>query len=358
MNFLECKFVELLNQFGIPIPVSLVLFSIIPFCVILCCLVFAVIVLVLAERKLLGWFTQRKGPNRVGPWGILQTVADAIKLLCKENIELLSSDKFLFSLAPLLAFTSVIMLWCLIPYNAEFHIIDSTVGLLLYFVIAGLPMLFHFLAGYSSNNKYALLGSYRGLSITVSYTLPMMFVLMSIVYLTKTMDLNQIVQYQVNGWIILSNILGFIILYICSIAKLNRCPFDLVEAESEIVCGYHTEYSGMRFAMFFLGEYAEFFVMSVLIVVLFFGGYLPPLGIYLYNIFLGNCSFAKYFIYFEQTIWLLIKTSIIIFSIIWIRATLPRLTQASVLNLFWKYLMPISIVNLMLVIVLNMGIFK
>ena len=192
-----------------------------------------------------------------------------------------SSDLFLFSLAPLLAFTSVIMLWCLIPYNAEFHIIDSTVGLLLYFVIAGLPMLFHFLAGYSSNNKYALLGSYRGLSITASYTLPMMFVLMSIVYLTKTMDLNQIVQYQVNGWIILSNILGFIILYICSIAKLNRCPFDLVEAESEIVCGYHTEYSGMRFAMFFLGEYAEFFVMSVLIVVLFFGGYLPPLGIYL-----------------------------------------------------------------------------
>lgn len=358
MNFLECKFVELLNQFGISIPVSLVLFSIIPFCIIIAFLVFVVLILVLAERKLLGWFTQRKGPNRVGIWGILQTVADAIKLLCKENIELLSGEKFLFSIAPLLAFTSVIMLWCLIPYNAEFHIIDSTIGLLLYFVIAGLPMLFHFLAGYSSNNKYALLGAYRGLSITASYTLPMIFVLMSIVFITKSMDLNNIVQYQTNGWLIFYDFIGFAILYISAIAKLNRCPFDLVEAESEIICGYHTEYSGMRFAMFFLGEYAEFFVMSALIVILFFGGYLPPFDIYLSNIFLGNCSLEKYLIYFEQTIWLLIKTSIIIFSIIWIRATLPRLTQVSILKLFWKYLMPASIINLIILIILNMGIFN
>lgn len=358
MNFLECKFVEFLGQLGVSMSVSLAFYSILPFFVIITGLVFVVITLVLVERKLLGWFTQRKGPNRVGVWGVLQTVADAIKLLCKENIELLSSDKFLFTLAPLLAFSSVIMLWCLIPYNSEFHIIDSTVGLLLYFIVAGLPMLFHFLAGYSSNNKYALLGAYRGLSITASYTLPMMFVLMSIVYLTKTMDLNKIVQYQANGWIFTSNIIGFIIFYICSIAKLNRCPFDLVEAESEIVCGYHTEYSGIRFAMFFLGEYAEFFIMSVLTVILFFGGYLPPMGTYLSNIFLGNCYLSKYFIYFEQTIWLLIKTSIIIFSIIWIRATLPRLTQNSVLKLFWKYIMPISIVNLMIVILLNMGILK
>lgn len=356
MNYLLCKFLELINSLNIPEYIGLIVFSILPFFIIITFLVVTVIVLVLAERKLLGYFTQRKGPNRVGVWGILQTTADAIKLLCKENIELISSDKFLFTLSPLIAFTAIIILWCLIPYNSEFSIINSSVSLLIYFIAASFPMLFHFLAGYSSNNKYSILGSYRALSVTASYSVPMLFALMSVICISNSMDINKIILSQTNGWIFFSNIVGFGILYLSSIAKLNRCPFDLSEAESELVCGYHTEYSGMRFAMFFLGEYAELFVMSMLIAILFFGGYLPPFGIYMANTVLANCPFSHYFLYFEQTFWLILKTAVIIFTIIWIRATLPRLTQFSTLNLFWKYLTPISILNLIVIIWLKMGL--
>lgn len=346
MNYLLCTLMEIP---WLPKILAVIITSGIAFCIIISLLVLTVIALVLIERKLLGFFTQRKGPNRVGLWGVLQTTADAIKLLCKENIELKHSDKILFTLAPIMAFASVIVLWCLIPYNSEFHLINSSVGILLYFFFASFPMIFHFLAGYSSNNKYSILGAYRGLALTASYSVSIIFSVLSIILITGTMDLDKIVLYQSHKWIIFSNVLGFIVFFITSLAKLNRCPFDLSEAESEIICGYHTEYSGMRFAMFFLGEYAELFVMSMLIVVLFFGGYLSPFGGYISNTFMGNCPISSYLIYFEQTIWLFIKTLIVIFSIIWIRATLPRLTQFSTLNLFWKYIIPVSMINLIII---------
>ncbi len=346
MNYLLCTLMEIP---WLPKILAVIITSGIAFCIIISLLVLTVIALVLIERKLLGFFTQRKGPNRVGLWGVLQTTADAIKLLCKENIELKHADKILFTLAPIMAFASVIVLWCLIPYNSEFHLINSSVGILLYFFFASFPMIFHFLAGYSSNNKYSILGAYRGLALTASYSVSIIFSVLSIILITGTMDLDKIVLYQSHKWIIFSNVLGFIVFFITSLAKLNRCPFDLSEAESEIICGYHTEYSGMRFAMFFLGEYAELFVMSMLIVVLFFGGYLSPFGGYISNTFMGNCPISSYLIYFEQTIWLFIKTLIVIFSIIWIRATLPRLTQFSTLNLFWKYIIPVSMINLIII---------
>lgn len=357
MNFLLNKYLEIMSGFNIPNVISIIIFSSIPFFIIISFLVVTVICLVLAERKLLGYFTQRKGPNRVGVWGILQTVADAIKLLCKENIDLLSSDKFLFSLAPIVAFTSIIVLWCIIPYNSEFHIINSIVSILLYLIIASFPMLFHFIAGYSSNNKYSILGSYRALSLTASYSIPLIFSILSVILLANSMDMTKIIEVQTDCWLIFLNFVGFIVFFIAAVAKLNRCPFDLSEAESELICGYHTEYSGMRFAMFFLGEYAELFVMSMLTVILFFGGYLPPFNFYVSNILLGNCSFCSYFLYLEQTLWLIFKTIIIVFLIIWIRATLPRLTQAAILRLFWNYLAPISIINLILIILIKMRIY-
>lgn len=356
MNFLLDKFIEFMSVYNVQSFISITIFSVLPFLVIISMLVFTVICLVLAERKLLGYFTQRKGPNRVGPWGIFQTVADAIKLLCKENIELTNSDKVLFTLAPILAFSSIILLWCIIPYNDEFYLIKSIVTLVLFVIIASFPMLFHFLAGYASNNKYSILGAYRTLALTVSYCVPMIFCLLSIVFLSNSMDLVKIVHSQESVWFIIKNFLGFVIFYIVAVAKLNRCPFDLTEAESELVCGYHTEYSGMRFAMFFLGEYAELFVMSMLIAILFLGGYLPPFNIYLSNIFSGNCVLCSCFLYLEQTLWLIFKTVIILFSVIWVRATLPRLTQLSVLKLFWHYLAPVSVVNLIILIVLNMRV--
>ncbi len=349
MNFLLCKFLEFIKTINFSEHIALVLFSILPFALILGFLILTVIGLVLFERKILGYFTQRKGPNRVGFWGILQTTADAVKLLCKENIEISSGDNFLFTLSPIIAFAAIIILWCIIPYNAEFNMINSSVGILIYLIVSSFPMLFHFLAGYSSNNKYSIIGSYRALALTASYSVPIIFTILSIICITNTMNLNNIILFQTKKWIIFSNILGFVIFYISSIAKLNRCPFDLSEAESELVCGYHTEYSGMRFAMFFLGEYAELFVMCILISILFLGGYLPPFNVYLANIFMGNCSLCRYLIYFEQTFWLIFKTLLIIFSIIWIRATLPRFTQKTTLDFFWKYLTPLTIINLIII---------
>jgi len=354
MNYLLNLFIEFLDKHNFNESIGIMIFSILPFA-IAAALVFVVLMLVYAERKILAYMTQRKGPNRVGPNGILQTTADAIKLLCKENIELLHSDKVIFTIAPILAFSSIVVLWCIIPYNAEFHLIDSTISLLFYVAVAGFPMLFHFLAGYASNNKYSLLGSYRALSLTASYSVPILFTLLATIFLADSMDLHKIIIAQEKVWFIIPNIIGFIVFFIASIAELNRCPFDLSEAESELVSGYHTEYSGMRFAMFFLGEYAALFVTAVFTAIIFFGGYQPPFGVYLSNILMGNCRCFNFLIYFEQTFWLIAKSSIIIFLIIWIRGTLPRLTQKSVMNLFWRYLTPISIINLILIILATRG---
>lgn len=352
INSLYQKFILFLSQYGINNNVGTFLFSPIPFFFIISALILTVLILVLAERKLLGYFTQRKGPNRVGIWGILQTVADGIKILCKENIEPSSVDNILYSLAPIISFTAIILLWCLIPYNADFYIIQSDISVLIFYFVSSIPALFNFLAGYSSNNKYSLLGCFRGILLFISYSVAFLLVLLSITVIANSMDFVQIINSQTKIWNIFINFIGFLIFYICILAKLHRCPFDLTEAESELVCGFHTEYSGMRFAMFFLSEYAELAILSALVVILFFGGYLPPFNFYLSNILLGDCSLGRYLIYLEQSFWLIAKTICVIFTTIWIRASFPRLKPKHILDLFWKYLIPIGLINLIILEVL------
>ncbi len=352
MNYLYFLYIEFLTKHNIPKLFGDITFYIIPFCIIAAALIVAVLVLVLAERKLLGFFTQRKGPNRVGIWGVLQTLADAFKLLCKENITPTHADRFLFNLAPIILFIPVMTVLGIIPYSSEFTFVNTSTNVILYLILAAFPVLSIFLAGWASNNKYSLLGAMRSISQVLSYELPIAFVILSVAVLSSSLNLTGITLAQFSkwglaGWFVFPCIIGFIIMFICILAELNRCPFDLPEAESELICGYNTEYSGMRFALFYLGEYAMMFANSMFIAILFLGGYLSPFGKYLFN--------SSFLIYFEQAFWLFLKAGFIIFVMIWIRATLPRLAAFDLLKFSWSVLLPLSIINLFIAVILKMG---
>ena len=290
----------------------------------------------------------------------MQTLADAFKLLCKENITPTGVDRFLFNLAPVLVFIPVMTVLCVIPYSAEFTFVNTSTNVILYLVLAAFPILSVFLAGWASNNKYSLIGAVRGIAQVLSYELPIAFVVLSIVVLASSMNLTEITLAQfsvsgIKGWFITPCIIGFIIMFISIIAELNRCPFDLPEAESELVCGYNTEYSGMRFAMFYLSEYAMLFANSLFLAILFLGGYLPPCGGYICQLLPINTQISNLLIYFEQAFWLFLKAGLIIFVIIWIRATLPRLASFDLLKFSWIWLLPLSILNLFLIVALKLG---
>lgn len=357
MEYLYFLYINLLNKFlpsNMSEPIAMVTFPLLPFCIVAAALIVIVIFLVLMERKVLAFFTQRKGPNRVGPWGLFQTIADAIKLLCKENITPAGAEKFMFTLAPLLAFIPVMVVWGLIPFSSEFDFMSYSISALLFVTIASIPILGILLAGYASNNKYSLIGSVRSVAQAISYELPLVFVLVSIVVLASSMNLRQIVLAQISiypfcGWFIFPAFLGFLIFFICGIAELNRCPFDLPEAESELVSGYNTEYSGMKFAFFFLAEYAMMFIMCAFIATLFLGGFLSPLGFYLSEKLINNQFWAQICVYFEQVFWLFLKTFFLIFCMMWVRATLPRLKSNQLMGFAWKVLLPLSFLNLLIV---------
>ena len=355
MNYLSHFYIEFLSKYGFSELFSNITFFLIPFCIVAIVLLLVILALVLFERKLLGWLTQRKGPNRVGLWGILQTVADAFKLLIKENITPSKADGFLFNLAPVLVFVPVMTAACVIPYSSEFTFVNTSTNVILFMILFGFPILSLFLGGWASNNKYSLLGAARGIAQILSYEIPMTFVVLSIVVLSSSMNMTGIMlaQYSAKGifgWFFIPCFIGFIIMFICMLAELNRCPFDLPEAESELICGYNTEYSGMRFALFYLSEYTLLFLCSIFLSILFLGGYLSPFGIYLSYLFLGDNQTASILVYFEQVFWLLIKSGFIIFVIIWIRATLPRLASFDLLKFSWVVLIPLSILNLFFVV--------
>lgn len=358
MNYLYFWYIQFLSNHNIPQIVGDITFPVLPFCIIATAIIFFVLILVLAERKVLALFTQRKGPNRVGIWGSFQTIADAIKLLCKQNVDPVGADKILFNLAPIFAFVPVMVLWGLIPYSSEFVFMGFSVSVLLYLAIAILPVIGVILAGYASNNKFSLIGAIRSGAQVISYEIPMIFVILSIVSLSNSMNLKDIVYAQLNsiplsGWFVFPCIIGFIVMFICSVAELNRCPFDLPEAESELVAGYSTEYSGMRFALFYLGEYASLFVMAAFMATIFFGGFLPVTSKYISEMIFANCEFLQVFIYFEQVIWLLIKTFAIIFLIMLVRATLPRLGSKALMKFAWYALLPLSIVNFIIIVIVR-----
>ena len=357
MNYLYHLYIEFLAKHGISRFFGDITFYVIPLFIIFCVLLVIILALVLAERKLLGFFTQRKGPNRVGLWGILQTVADAFKLLCKENITPKGVNRFLFNLAPVMIFIPVMIILGLIPYSAEFTFMDFHTNILIYIVFAGFPLLCILLGGWASNNKYSLIGAVRNVAQVLAYELPIAFTVLGIIILSSSMNLREITLAQsssngVFGWFWLPCILGLVIMFISMLAELNRCPFDLPEAESELICGYNTEYSGMRFAMFYLSEYGMLFANSLFIAILFFGGYLSPFGKYLSTMLFPD-TVGGIMIYFEQVCWLLLKAFLIIFVVIWVRATLPRMASFDLLKFSWTILLPVSIINFLLMTVIK-----
>ena len=350
MNYLYFLYIEFLTKHNIPKLFGDITFYLIPFCIVAVALLVVVIFLVLAERKLLGFFTQRKGPNRVGYWGLLQTIADALKLLCKENITPNKVDKILFNLAPILVFIPMFAAVGIIPYSSEFTFVNTQTNVILYLILVAFPVLSIFLAGWASNNKYSLMGAMRSIAQILSYELPITFTVLSVIALASSMNMTSITLAQSSkwglfGWFAFPCFLGLIIMFICILAELNRCPFDLPEAESELICGYNTEYSGMRFAMFYLSEYSMMFANAIFISVLFLGGYLSPFGKYLFSL--------SFLIYFEQAFWLFLKAFGLIFVMIWIRATFPRLASFDLIKFSWAFLLPLAILNLFIVVLIK-----
>lgn len=358
MNYLYHLYSEFLSKYNIGQNWCDLTFYVLPALINFAALLIVVLILVLAERKLLGWFTQRKGPNRVGFWGILQTLADAFKLLCKENITPNCADKFLYNLAPILMFTPVLILIGLIPFSSEYTFLNFKTNALIYLVFAGLPVLCILLGGLASNNKYSLLGAIRNTAQVLAYEIPMVFSVMSVMVLSSAMNLREITLSQssthgIFGWFWAPCFIGMVITFISMLAEMNRCPFDLPESESELICGYNTEYSGMRFALFYLSEYAILFTNALFISILFFGGYLSPFGKYISPmIFHGNLG--EILLYFEQAFWILLKSFFVIFVVIWVRASLPRMASFDLLKFSWTILLPVSIFNFLLMILIKL----
>nr|WP_275422176.1 NADH-quinone oxidoreductase subunit NuoH [Fervidibacillus halotolerans] len=288
---------------------------------------------ILAERKVMGTMQLRSGPNRTGGrFGLLQTVADVFKLLLKEDTIPKDADRTLFKWSPILAFVPAFMVLAVIPFTKHFQFADIGIGLLYYVAISSLSVIGIVTGGWASNNKYSLIGGMRAAAQMISYEIPLVLSIVGVIFLAGSLNLNTIVGAQQSVWFILYQPVGFIIFYIASVAELNRVPFDLPEAESELVAGYLVEYSGFRFAIFMLAEYVYMFAMAAMTTVLFLGGWHP----------------IPYFEMIPGAIWFAIKFSLIFFSLMWIRFTFPRIRGDQLMTFAWKGLIPISIINIFL----------
>ena len=336
--------------------ISGLLISVFPLTFILLYVIFAVYL----ERKVSGHMQDRLGPMRVGYHGALQLIADMLKLIQKEDIVAKDNDKLLFNLAPIIVFTGSFAAMAAIPLSSALFGANIDLGIVYIVAITGLGVAGILMAGWSSNNKYSLLGSMRSVAQIISYEIPTLLVILSIIMITGTMNLNTLSEMQTSSiwnWMIFGGpgteiskfllipfmFVGFLVIYISTLAEVNRTPFDIPEAESELVSGYHTEYAGMKFAMFFLSEYANMFIVSAIVVALFLGGYQSPFG------YLGNLFNAPWLIPIEQFFWFAFKGIFFVFVQIWLRWTLPRLRVDQLMTVSWKYLIPIAFVNLIII---------
>jgi len=294
-------------------------------------LIVFVLVMVMAviyiERRGMGRLQSRLGPNRTGPFGLLQPVADAVKVLLKENIVPTNADKIVHWLAPVVAFAPALMIFAVVPFQDGALLADLNIGILYVVAISSVSTVGVFMAGWGSSNKYSLLGAMRNVAAVVSYEIPLILAIVGVVMIAGSLSLNQIVLAQDIPFILLQP-LGFLLFFMAGCAEINRSPFDLMEADSEIVAGFHTEYSGMKFAMFYLVEYAEAVAISAIIATLFLSGWRGPL--------------------LPPWLWLIIKIVAVFFMMVWTRSTLPRVRIDQLMALAWKFLFPLALINLVI----------
>lgn len=318
------------------------------------------------ERKIAAHMQSRVGPYRVGPHGLLQWVADALKLLLKEDIVPDAADKILFRIAPYIVFAAVFTAFVTLPYSCGMSPADFDIGILFIMAVTSAVVAGILMAGWASGNKWSLFGAMRSAAQIVSYEIPVGLTLLGMLLMAGTLNLQSIVAQQgrgfffnlidgntgMFGWFVFRyppfTIIAFLVYYTASLAETNRTPFDIPEAESELVAGYHTEYSGMRFSFFFMAEYAEMFVVAAIATTVFLGGWLSPFGG-----FLGELVKSPFLIYAEGLFWFLGKTIFLVLVMMWIRWTLPRYRVDQLMDLCWKKLMPLAFINFVAIGVLE-----
>ena len=316
-------------------PIGILILTVVKALALLVPLLVGVAYLTYAERKVLAAMQLRKGPNVVGPLGLFQPFADAIKMLMKETIVPTGANRVLFLLAPMLTFMLAMLAWAVIPVNDGWAIADINVGILYLFAISSLGVYGVIIAGWASNSKYAFLGALRSAAQMVSYEVSMGFVIVTVLLCVGSLNLTEIVRAQQTVWFAIPLFPMFVIFFISTLAETNRAPFDLPEGESELVAGFFVEYSSMSFALFFLGEYANMILMSALTTILFLGGWLPPVDIAPFN-------------WVPGPVWFVLKICLCLFVFIWVRATFPRYRYDQLMRLGWKVFLPFSLVWLVL----------
>lgn len=289
-------------------------------------LLIAIAYVTLAERKVLGSIQIRKGPNVVGVFGLLQPIADGVKLFAKETILPTHANKIIYLIAPILGFILSLISWAVIPYDEGSVVADINIGILYLFAVSSISVYSILMSGWSSNSKYAFFGAIRAAAQMISYEVSIGLIIISVIMCSGSLNLTQIVLAQKEIWFVVPLFPAFIMFFVSSLAETNRAPFDLSEGESELVSGFNVEYSAMTFALFFLAEYGHIILMSLLNVLLFFGGWLSP-------------------IYFlpDSPIWLAIKTALFVFAFIWVRASFPRIRYDQLMQLLWKNYLPLSL---------------
>jgi NADH-quinone oxidoreductase subunit H len=293
---------------------------------------FNALFLVWLERKVAAHIQLRIGPKEVGPFGILQTIVDGVKLVGKELITPRHVDRKLFVLAPIAIFLPVLVSFVVIPFSEKLQIRDLNVGLLVIFAFSTFNVLAILMGGWASNNKYSLLGAVRSVAQNVAYEIPLLLSILSVLLWSNSLQMSVIVESQSRVWNVFWMPVATLIYLICALAETNRAPFDLPEAESELVAGFHTEYSGMRFALFFLAEYSNMLIVAAVATTLFFGGWKSPP-------FLG-------FLPVPGLVWFLVKTYVLIFIVMWVRWTFPRLRFDQLMNFCWKIMIPAALIHL------------